>query len=133
MTKYFYLSRYITVAFTPAALQMASLKAVLGGLSLSSAEYKSGESQPSLEAFLVFRHVTRIATGVLLITPRLYGFFILSASAVAEVAIIKKCGAQVKHALELYVCAGSKNFTRLTNSLEYVAFRPRHGKIDRLS
>ncbi|KAG1754344.1 hypothetical protein EDB19DRAFT_1902496 [Suillus lakei] len=66
------------------------MQAVLGGLSLNSAEYKSGESQPCLEAFSVFRHVNRIAT------------------AVAEVAIIKKNGAQVKHGLELVRCLHAK-------------------------
>lgn len=42
---------------------MTFLKAVLGGLPLNSGEYRSGESQPFLEAFSVFRHVGRIATG----------------------------------------------------------------------
>jgi len=82
---------------------MTSLKAVLGGLPLNSAEYKTGESQPFLEAFSAFRHVTRIAIGVLLAALKLCLFFNLSTSAVAEVAIIKKNGAQVKHGLELYV------------------------------
>ncbi|KAG0697011.1 DEAD-domain-containing protein [Suillus ampliporus] len=66
------------------------MQAVLGGLPLNSAEYKSGESQPCLEAFSVFRHVNRIAT------------------AVAEVAIIKKNGAQVKHGLEIVRCLHAK-------------------------
>ncbi|OJA17319.1 hypothetical protein AZE42_04133 [Rhizopogon vesiculosus] len=95
VTKYSCLCRYITFVFTPAVLQMTSLKAVLAGLPLNNAEYKSAESQPCLEAFSVFRHVTRIAI------------------AVAEVAIIKKNGAQVKHGLELYVCFGAKILTWL--------------------
>ncbi|KAG1756350.1 DEAD-domain-containing protein, partial [Suillus paluster] len=66
------------------------MQAVLGGLPLNSAEFRSGESQPGLEAFSVFRHVTRIAT------------------AVAEVAIIKKHGAQVKHGLEIVRCLHAK-------------------------
>ncbi|KAG2755826.1 P-loop containing nucleoside triphosphate hydrolase protein [Suillus brevipes Sb2] len=66
------------------------MQAVLGGLPLNSGEYRSGESQPFLEAFSVFRHVSRIAT------------------AVAEVAIIKKNGAQVKHGLELVRCLHAK-------------------------
>ncbi|OAX41690.1 P-loop containing nucleoside triphosphate hydrolase protein [Rhizopogon vinicolor AM-OR11-026] len=66
------------------------MQAVLAGLPLNSVEYKSAESQPCLEAFSVFRHVTRIAI------------------AVAEVAIIKKNGAQVKHGLELVRCLHAK-------------------------
>jgi ATP-dependent DNA helicase HFM1/MER3 len=72
VTKYSCLCRYITAVSTTAVRQMTSLKAVLGGLPLNSAEYRSGESQPSLEAFSVFRHVTRIAIGVLLAALRLY-------------------------------------------------------------
>ncbi|KAG1761698.1 Sec63 Brl domain-containing protein [Suillus occidentalis] len=66
------------------------MQAVLGGLPLNSGEYRSGESQPFLEALSVFRHVGRIAT------------------AVAEVAIIKKNGAQAKHGLELVRCLHAK-------------------------
>ncbi|KAH7911400.1 hypothetical protein BJ138DRAFT_1238398 [Hygrophoropsis aurantiaca] len=58
-------------------------QAVLGGLPLGSPEFKSTDSQPSLEAFSVFRHIARIAT------------------AVVEVAIIKKNGAQIKYGLML--------------------------------
>lgn len=39
-------------------------KAVLGGLNLSDAEYKSGDNQPQLEAYSVFRHVNRIMKGL---------------------------------------------------------------------
>jgi len=92
---------------------MTSSKAVLGGLPLNSAEYKSGESQPCLEGFSVFRHVTRIATGVLLAALISYSSFNSNASAVAEVAIIKKNGAQVKHGLELFVCFIAKILTWL--------------------
>ncbi|KAH7923546.1 P-loop containing nucleoside triphosphate hydrolase protein, partial [Leucogyrophana mollusca] len=59
------------------------VQAVLGGLPLGSAEFKTADSQPSLEAFSVFRHIARIAT------------------AVVEVAIIKKNGAQTKNGLAL--------------------------------
>ncbi|KAG1891431.1 P-loop containing nucleoside triphosphate hydrolase protein [Suillus subluteus] len=81
------------------------MQAVLGGLPLNSAEYRSGESQLSLEAFSVFRHVSRIAT------------------AVAEVAIIKKNGAQVKHGLELVRCLNAKAWEDrpiVLRQLEYI-------------
>ncbi|KAF9246342.1 P-loop containing nucleoside triphosphate hydrolase protein [Melanogaster broomeanus] len=61
------------------------LQAILAGLPLYSPEFKSAEGQPYLEAVSIFRHATRIAT------------------AVAEVAIINRSGAQLKHALELQV------------------------------
>lgn len=41
-----------------------SHKAVLGGISLNSPEYKTGDSQPQLDAFSVFRHIPRIARGL---------------------------------------------------------------------
>ncbi|KAG2146850.1 Sec63 Brl domain-containing protein [Suillus bovinus] len=81
------------------------IQAVLGGLSLNSAEFRSGESQPCLEAFSVFRHVGRIAM------------------AVAEVAIIKKNGAQVKHGLELVRCLHAKAWEDrpiVLKQLEYI-------------
>ncbi|KAL0946540.1 hypothetical protein HGRIS_012747 [Hohenbuehelia grisea] len=66
------------------------IQAVLGGISLNSAEYKSGDSQPNLEAFSVFRHVSRIAR------------------AIVEVSIVKKLGAHVKSAMELLRCLSAK-------------------------
>lgn len=60
-------------------------QAVLGGISLNAPEYKKGDSQPQLEVFTIFRHITRVAR------------------AVVEVAITKKSGAQIKHGLELLV------------------------------
>ncbi|KAG2041892.1 Sec63 Brl domain-containing protein [Suillus americanus] len=81
------------------------MQAVLGGLPLNSAEYRSGESQPCLEALSVFRHVSRIAI------------------AVAEVAIIKKNGAQVKHGLELVRCLHAKAWEDrpiVLKQLEYI-------------
>ncbi|KAF7986542.1 hypothetical protein HWV62_26264 [Athelia sp. TMB] len=59
------------------------IQAVLGGISLNTPEYKKGDSQPQLEVFTIFRHISRIA------------------SALVEVAVVKKSGAQVKHGLEL--------------------------------
>ncbi|KAG1789378.1 uncharacterized protein HD556DRAFT_1446994 [Suillus plorans] len=81
------------------------MQAVLGGLPLNSAEYRNGESQPCLEALSVFRHVSRIAL------------------AVAEVAIIKKNGAQVKHGLELVRCLRAKAWEDrpiVLKQLEYI-------------
>ncbi|KAG2077885.1 P-loop containing nucleoside triphosphate hydrolase protein [Suillus decipiens] len=81
------------------------IQAVLGGLPLNSAEYRSGESQLCLEALSVFRHVSRIAT------------------AVAEVAIIKKNGAQVKHGLELMRCLHARAWEDrpiVLKQLEYI-------------
>ncbi|KAF8163444.1 P-loop containing nucleoside triphosphate hydrolase protein [Crassisporium funariophilum] len=66
------------------------IQAVLGGVSLNAPEYKSGDSQPYMEAFTVFKHVARIAR------------------AVVEVAISKKHGAQVKYGLELFRCLTAK-------------------------
>ncbi|KAG2349464.1 P-loop containing nucleoside triphosphate hydrolase protein [Suillus weaverae] len=81
------------------------IQAVLGGLPLNSAQYRSGESQPCLEACSVFRHVSRIAI------------------AVAEVAIIKKNGAQIKHGLELARCLHAKAWEDrpiVLRQLEYI-------------
>lgn len=60
------------------------VQAILAGLPLNSPEFRNTEAQPYLEAISIFRHFSRIVT------------------AVAEVAIVKRCGTQVKHALELY-------------------------------
>lgn len=65
--------------------ELTILKAVLGGISLNGPEYKKGDSQPQLEVFTIFRHITRVAR------------------ALVEVAITKKLGAQTKHGLELFV------------------------------
>ncbi|OSX65591.1 hypothetical protein POSPLADRAFT_1044921 [Postia placenta MAD-698-R-SB12] len=61
------------------------IQAVLGCISLSDPEYKSGDSNPSLEASSVFRHVVRIA------------------KAIVEVAILKKAGGLLKSSLEVYL------------------------------
>ncbi|KAJ7137709.1 P-loop containing nucleoside triphosphate hydrolase protein [Mycena epipterygia] len=66
------------------------IQAVLGGISLSSAEYKTSDSQPQLEAFSVFKHVSRIAR------------------VIVEVAIVKRRGAQLKYGLELVRCLTAK-------------------------
>ncbi|KAF8447766.1 P-loop containing nucleoside triphosphate hydrolase protein [Boletus edulis BED1] len=66
------------------------IQAILAGLPLNSPEFKATEGQPYLEAISVFRHATRIVT------------------AVAEVAIINRSGAQLKHALELIRCLNAK-------------------------
>ncbi|KAH8117083.1 P-loop containing nucleoside triphosphate hydrolase protein [Phellopilus nigrolimitatus] len=66
------------------------IQAVLGGISLSSAEYKSFDSQPALDALSIFRHTARIAR------------------VVVEIAIVKKNGAQLKHGLELVRCLTAK-------------------------
>ncbi|KAF8844441.1 P-loop containing nucleoside triphosphate hydrolase protein [Paxillus ammoniavirescens] len=61
------------------------IQAILAGLPLNSPEFKPAEGQPYLEAVTIFRHATRIVT------------------AVAEVAIVNRSGAQLKNALELQV------------------------------
>ncbi|THH08313.1 hypothetical protein EW145_g2777 [Phellinidium pouzarii] len=66
------------------------IQAVLGGISLSAPEYKTSDSQPTLDALLIFRHTARIAR------------------VVVEVAIVKKNGAQLKHGLELLRCLTAK-------------------------
>ncbi|KAF8077800.1 Sec63 Brl domain-containing protein [Lyophyllum atratum] len=66
------------------------IQAVLGGISLNTAEYKSADSQPQLEAFGIFRHVSRIAR------------------AIVEVGVVKRFGAQVKYGLELMRCLTAK-------------------------
>ncbi|KAF7322399.1 DEAD/DEAH-box DNA helicase [Mycena chlorophos] len=62
------------------------IQAVLSGISLNSPEYKCNDSQLTLEAYSVFKHVARIAR------------------VIVEVAIVKKRGAQLKHGLELLRC-----------------------------
>ncbi|KAG5724012.1 ATP-dependent DNA helicase MER3 [Termitomyces sp. T112] len=66
------------------------IQAVLGGISLNTPEYKSADSQPQLEAFGIFRHVSRIAR------------------AVVEVGVFKQLGGQVKYGLELLRCLTAK-------------------------
>ncbi|KIK31009.1 hypothetical protein PISMIDRAFT_5571, partial [Pisolithus microcarpus 441] len=64
------------------------VQAILAGLPLNSPEFRNTEAQPYLEAISIFRHFSRIVT--------------------AEVAIVKRCGTQVKHALELARCLHAK-------------------------
>ncbi|KNZ78445.1 ATP-dependent DNA helicase MER3 [Termitomyces sp. J132] len=71
-------------------LGLISMSAVLGGISLNTPEYKSADSQPQLEAFGIFRHVSRIAR------------------AVVEVGVFKQLGGQVKYGLELLRCLTAK-------------------------
>ncbi|KAF5380937.1 hypothetical protein D9615_004089 [Tricholomella constricta] len=66
------------------------IQAVLGGISLNTAEYKSADSHPQLEAFGIFRHVSRIAR------------------AIVEVGVFKRLGSQVKYGLELVRCLTAK-------------------------
>ncbi|CAK5277542.1 unnamed protein product [Mycena citricolor] len=66
------------------------IQAILGGISLNTAEYKTSDSQPHLEAYTVFKHVCRIAR------------------VVVEVAVVQKRGAQLKHGLEMVRCLTAK-------------------------
>ncbi|KDR81750.1 hypothetical protein GALMADRAFT_59618 [Galerina marginata CBS 339.88] len=66
------------------------VQAVLGGISLNSAEYRSPDSQPHMEAFTVFKHISRISRAAL------------------EVAVVKKDGLQMKNGFELFRCLSSK-------------------------
>ncbi|TRM59292.1 Sec63 Brl domain-containing protein [Schizophyllum amplum] len=66
------------------------IQAILGGLPLSSSDFKSGDSQPQLEAFGIFKHIGRIS------------------KAVVEVAIARRHGAQLRHGLELSRCFAAK-------------------------
>ncbi|KAF8643832.1 hypothetical protein AX16_008849 [Volvariella volvacea WC 439] len=66
------------------------IQAVLGGISLSSAEFKSGDSQLQLEAVSIFKHVTRIAR------------------AIVDVGVIKKIGGQIQCGLEVLRCLNAK-------------------------
>ncbi|KAF9652905.1 P-loop containing nucleoside triphosphate hydrolase protein, partial [Thelephora ganbajun] len=58
------------------------IQAVLGGISLSAPEFKGPDSQLTLEAFTLFRHVGRIAR------------------ALVEVAIIQQSGGLIRYGLE---------------------------------
>lgn len=51
--------------FLPPPDQTFQSQAVLGGISLNSPDFKSPDSQPNLEAFSVFKHIPRIARGIL--------------------------------------------------------------------
>ncbi|PBK92990.1 P-loop containing nucleoside triphosphate hydrolase protein [Armillaria gallica] len=90
------LRRHIDIRFEVKKVEKTSdktfllIQAVLGGISLNSPEYKTGDSQPQLDAFSVFRHIPRIAR------------------AVVEVAITKKRGAQLKHGFEVLRCLTAK-------------------------
>ncbi|KAF7295289.1 DEAD/DEAH-box DNA helicase [Mycena indigotica] len=66
------------------------IQAVLSGISLNSPDYKAADSQLNLEAFAVFKHVSRIAR------------------VIVEVALVRKRGAQLKHGLELVRCLTAK-------------------------
>ncbi|KAF9527017.1 hypothetical protein CPB83DRAFT_908025 [Crepidotus variabilis] len=66
------------------------VQAVLGGISFNNPDYKSSDSQPNMEAFTVFKHISRIAKAAL------------------DVAVVRKDGAQVKHGLELFRCLSAK-------------------------
>lgn len=76
------------------------IQAILGGVSLSTSEYKTADSQPALDALSVFRHTARIARGIHMLT-KLLSFTDGELPVVVELAIIKKNGAQLKHGLEL--------------------------------
>ncbi|KAK0196704.1 hypothetical protein F5146DRAFT_1153057 [Armillaria mellea] len=90
------LRRHIDIRFEVKKVEKTSdktfllIQAVLGGIPLNSPEYKTGDSQPQLDAFSVFRHIPRIAR------------------AVVEVAITKKRGAQLKHGFEVLRCLTAK-------------------------
>ncbi|EMD38220.1 hypothetical protein CERSUDRAFT_48078, partial [Gelatoporia subvermispora B] len=58
------------------------VQAVLGAINLADPAYRSGDSQPNLEAPGIFRHIARIA------------------KAVVEVAVAKKSGSMLLHGLE---------------------------------
>ncbi|KAG9310669.1 DEAD-domain-containing protein [Chiua virens] len=61
------------------------IQGIFAGIPFNSAEFKCTEGQPYLEAVSIFHHATRIV------------------SAIADVAIVNRSGAQVKYALELQV------------------------------
>ncbi|KAH9483965.1 ATP-dependent DNA helicase MER3 [Psilocybe cubensis] len=85
-------------------------KAVLGGISLNSAEYRSSDSQPHMEAFSVFKHIARISRGEVCVsfTTALYSQY--NATAVCDVSIVKKDGLQIKNSLELFRCLSAKSW-----------------------
>ncbi|CCM03617.1 uncharacterized protein FIBRA_05759 [Fibroporia radiculosa] len=83
------------------------IQAVLGCISLSDPDYKKGDNNPTMEGFSVFRHVVRIAKG------RVRRLLIISSltdvlQVVAEVAIVKRAGALLKHSLEVIRCLSAK-------------------------
>ncbi|KAJ7709458.1 hypothetical protein B0H17DRAFT_1190666 [Mycena rosella] len=86
------------------------IQAVLGGITLNAPEYKSGDSQPQLEAFSVFKHVSRIARGRSIVSYSSVDvdFFFFFPQVIVEVAIVKKRGAQLKYGLELVRCLTAK-------------------------
>ncbi|EPS99015.1 hypothetical protein FOMPIDRAFT_1031123 [Fomitopsis schrenkii] len=67
----------------PADKVFVLVQAVLACINLSDPQYKSGDSNPVMEALSIFRHITRIM------------------KAVVEVAIAKQSGAQLRYGLEL--------------------------------
>ncbi|KAF9227710.1 P-loop containing nucleoside triphosphate hydrolase protein [Gyrodon lividus] len=90
-TMYEKIRRHNDIRFPPTRVTTTSdktlllIQAILAGLPLNSPEFRSSEGQPYLEAVSIFRHAIRIVT------------------AVAEVAIVNRSGAQLKHSLELQV------------------------------
>ncbi|TCD63539.1 Sec63 [Steccherinum ochraceum] len=82
------------------------LQAVLGCVNLNDKEYKSPDCQPSLEALTIFRHAPRLARGR--VSLSVSGVEADASSAMVEVALIKQCGAQIKHGLELLRCLHAK-------------------------
>ncbi|EGN95664.1 hypothetical protein SERLA73DRAFT_76746 [Serpula lacrymans var. lacrymans S7.3] len=89
------------------------IQAVLGGIPLSGSDFRGGDSQPHYEAFAVFRHISRIATGITPFIENMDHTWLLTVSlniwiAIVEVAIVKKNGAQAKHGLELVRCLHAK-------------------------
>ncbi|OCH92100.1 P-loop containing nucleoside triphosphate hydrolase protein, partial [Obba rivulosa] len=66
------------------------VQAVLGAINLSDPAYRGSDSQPSLEAPGIFRHITRIA------------------KAVVEVAVVKKAGRMLLYGLEALRCLTSR-------------------------
>lgn len=80
-------------------------QAVLAGINLLNAEYKSADSQPQAEAHSIFRHIPRIAKGCFFHCWN--SRFLMSHLAIVEVGVVRKRGAQIKHGLELYHHASS--------------------------
>ncbi len=50
----------------------SEVQAVLGGISLSSSDFKTADSQPALEALSVFRHTSSIARGTFALIHEVY-------------------------------------------------------------
>ncbi|KAH9928154.1 uncharacterized protein B0H18DRAFT_875089 [Fomitopsis serialis] len=76
----------------PADKVFVLIQAILACINLSDPEYKSGDNNPVLEAYSIFRHISRI----------------VKVTAVVEVAIVKKSGAHLKNGLELMRCLNAK-------------------------